>query len=445
MLRFWDPRELRDKPWLTAALLCVALLILPTLAWVVAPRVGGFAAPLAPKRAAAAAPIEAESRADDEPRGAAPRPVAAAPAPSPDDDEPGVSGTVVDPDGKPVEGAVVSCNEPSPGTYVATSDPQGRFKLAIEADGCKVTARHDEFTSSDERRVEKSRSTELRLKAGGGIEGFVVDERGAGVSPVMVAIESFSRGGEEAQVANGAARSFDARSGAFALEKLPAGKYVLTASAEGHPPAQSAPIDVDAGRTVRGVKIVVPRGGRLSGRVVDEATKKAIVGAVVSLDGMTTSQANAVKSATTDNRGAFTLEGAPPGPFSIRVAHLDYTTKIVPGITAAPGGAPTQIDVELSLRADGGPQTEMGGIGVRLSPMFGDLSVLQLDITGPAAKAGLAVSDRILRIDGVDTHTLTIAECTQRLRGPAGTTVVVTVKRGDATMDLTITRADIKF
>ena len=47
----------------------------------------------------------------------------------------------------------------------------------------------------------------------------------------------------------------------------------------------------------------------------------------------------------------------------------------------------------------------------------------------PAAKAGLRCGDEVTAIDGVSTHGLTSAECSERMRGKPGTTVVLSVRK----------------
>jgi C-terminal processing protease CtpA/Prc len=59
---------------------------------------------------------------------------------------------------------------------------------------------------------------------------------------------------------------------------------------------------------------------------------------------------------------------------------------------------------------------------------------------GPAASAGLMAGDVIARIDGRPTTELELADCIQRLRGPAGTVVAVGVEREGRTLDVTIRR-----
>ncbi|HVY49807.1 MAG TPA: carboxypeptidase regulatory-like domain-containing protein [Minicystis sp.] len=447
----WDARDGRGNKWVSAGLLCLALLVVPAFAWLVAPRAGGFAPPPADTHAAAAPDPPPAAEPPPEPNEPAPaaRPAVvdrpAADERTDDDAESeGINGKVLDPDGKPVARAVVRCVDKTDPPLFSMTDGAGSFRLPLAADGCHAKARHGEWAPSDEVLVAKGQRNEIRMREGGSVEGNVVDEHGVGVAPVMVAVESFVAATEPegAPGPSGRAKHFDSRSGEFRLEKLAPGRYVLTASAEGRPPAHSEPFQVEAGRTARGVKIVLPKGGRLTGHVVDAETKKPIGGAIVSLDSMTTSQANAIKPVTTDDAGAFTLDGAPPGPFSIRVGHLEYRTKIVPGL--ASGAAPTSVEVELAPRGDGGNETEMAGIGAHILPANGLLKVLFVEPDGPAAKAGLAALDTILAIDGVPIDAMTMMDCTQRLRGPAGTKVVVTVDRGEP-MDIAITRDNLRL
>ena len=63
----------------------------------------------------------------------------------------------------------------------------------------------------------------------------------------------------------------------------------------------------------------------------------------------------------------------------------------------------------------------------------------------PAHKYGLVCGDEILSIDGVSTHGLTSAQCSEKMRGEAGTKVLFKVKKlrtGD-TVDVTVVREKI--
>ncbi len=438
-----DAQPSRRHAWLMAALLCVAMLLLPAIAWLVAPRAGGFVTP----PPAHAAKIDQGQAAQPVARspGFEPRAKPTTPAPVEAKAEGPVTGTVLDPDGKPIANAYVGCEDRDKELFT-TTDKDGHFKLPPQASGCKAVSHHPEFSPMERTEIYAGRDNVLRLKGAGGIEGVVVDEKGAPVPAFLLAIESFMGAGESADTLppGNQAKSFQDPKGAFLMESLFPGKYVLTASADGRPPARSSTIEVEAGRTTRHVKIVLPRGATLTGKVIDAETRKPVVGAVISLDAMTQTSANAIKPARTDETGAYTLEGAPPGPFSIRVAQERYRTKIVPGLTTR-GGAAMQQDVELQPRGDGGAgDSELAGIGAILIPQPKGVVISWLLQNGPAESSGLHVGDVIARIDGLDAQGLTMSDCVQRLRGPEGSRVSVSVSReGEGTIEVLITRKNV--
>lgn len=61
----------------------------------------------------------------------------------------------------------------------------------------------------------------------------------------------------------------------------------------------------------------------------------------------------------------------------------------------------------------------------------------------PALAAGLKSGDVVLEVDGVSVNGSTLQEQVGRVRGEEGTDVTLTLRRGDRTFDLTITRAKI--
>ncbi|MFO0756807.1 MAG: carboxypeptidase regulatory-like domain-containing protein [Byssovorax sp.] len=436
-----DTAPPRRKAWISALLLSVAMLLLPLLSWLLAPKVGGFVAP--PPDHAAARPEQPDRPVthapDPGPRPASPKTPSGPAAGGP------VTGTVLDPEGKPVSGATVGCDDRDK-ELSATTDKDGHFALPPQASGCKAVCHHPDFAATERTEIVAGRDNLLRLRGAGGIDGVVVDEKGAPVAAYLIAVESFQAAGDNAEASppGGQAKNIQDPKGAFLLENLMPGKYILTASAEGRPPARSSSIDVEAGRTTHHVKIVLPKGAVLSGRVIDAETKKPVAGAVIGLDAITQTSANAIKPAKSDENGNYQLEGAPPGPFSIRVAQERYRTKIVPGLVTR--GLPTlQQDVELSPRGDGGAgDSELAGIGAILVPQPKGVIISWMLQNGPAQDAGLRVGDVISRIDGLDAQGLTMSDCVQRLRGPEGSRVSVTVTReGEGTVEVLITRKNV--
>lgn len=88
----------------------------------------------------------------------------------------------------------------------------------------------------------------------------------------------------------------------------------------------------------------------------------------------------------------------------------------------------------------------LSGVGLHIAtdPDRQTLVVISPVEGSPADKAGIRPLDRILAIDGVPTKDLTLDECADRMRGPAGTDVTILVEReGEPPFSLTLTRAII--
>lgn len=418
--------------WLLAAAVCAAMLVLPALFLWLAPR-PAIPARQAP-RAAKTEPTRGEVSAPPprpEVRATRPRHTARV-AP-----EGGavITGVVLDPDGKPMAGASVVCDDRAPAPSASTGD-DGRFQLDVDADGCLAVSRHASFIASDRTRLVAGRENVLQLNRGGAVSGEVVDERGAPVTTYALAIESYRGAAEPSPHGS---KTIDDVRGAFLWEGLAAGAYVFTAGAEGRPPARSAPIDVELGRTTHHVRIVLPAGARLSGRILDADTRRPLAGATIALDGATFTSVSGVRPARSDDSGGYALDGAPPGPFSIRVSHDGYVSKVVAGLMTR-GAASLQQDVELRTLGDGGSRSEHTGIGATLLASSKGVGIGSLLPGGGAEQVGLRVGDIFKRIDGVDAASFPITECIQRLRGPEGSVVSVQVERGREVVEVSIVR-----
>jgi len=432
----------RHRRWLLPALACAAMLIMPALAWLLLPSPRGFPPPPPPSAAsvAPAPPVAAPSAAPRRLQATAVQPARAGGSAAPADDGP-VTGVVLDPDGHPIAKATVACDDRDQ-TLAAITDEEGRFALAAAASGCLAVARHADFVGSERVALVAGRPNTLRLERGGAIEGDVVDERGAPVASFILAVESY-QGPANDGAPVGQTRSIQDPRGAFTWEKLVPGRYVLTASAEGRPPVRSRLVDVEVGRTTAHVRITLARGATLAGRVLDAATHRPVAGATVTLDAFTAPRAQSIRPATSDEQGAYALEGTPPGPFSVRVVRDGYRARIVTGLTTR--GAPTlQQDIELHPVVDGGPAgDEFAGIGAFLAPSPKGVTFARLVPDGPAQQAGLRAGDLIRRIDGADASSLAIFECMQSLRGPDGSRVTVQVERAGQRVDVTVQRRSL--
>ncbi|HEX8530133.1 MAG TPA: S41 family peptidase [Cytophagales bacterium] len=90
---------------------------------------------------------------------------------------------------------------------------------------------------------------------------------------------------------------------------------------------------------------------------------------------------------------------------------------------------------------------QYGGIGAAVSPRNGKTYVVLPSENSPAAKAGLRVSDEILRIDDIDVKNKSYHDVNKLLRGQANTAVKLTVKRygQDKPIDISVVRENIKI
>ncbi|HYD72699.1 MAG TPA: S41 family peptidase, partial [Candidatus Binatia bacterium] len=84
---------------------------------------------------------------------------------------------------------------------------------------------------------------------------------------------------------------------------------------------------------------------------------------------------------------------------------------------------------------------EYGGLGIEVTSEDGVVRVVSPIDGTPAARAGIQAGDFLTAIDGETIVGLTLNEAVQRMRGQAGTSIVVTVAREDVDpFDVTLTR-----
>jgi carboxyl-terminal processing protease len=93
-----------------------------------------------------------------------------------------------------------------------------------------------------------------------------------------------------------------------------------------------------------------------------------------------------------------------------------------------------------SAREERARRVGFGGIGLRLHTVNARTEILSVMPETPAATAGLKAKDRIVRIDGAVTDTWELKDVIEKLRGPVGGRVSLTVERpeqaGALTFDL---------
>lgn len=365
-----------------------------------------------------------------------------------------ISGRVLSREGAPLAGALVAAARElgfgvadATAAAVLTRD-DGGFTLDDLAPGYwRITARLPGRTPAAARRVEPgTRDVLLTLVDGGRLRGCATDAA-TGAPIVSLTVHLFDVRSPLRMVARESRASIDP-SGCYVLDGLAPGRTRVIVSAPGYAP--SAPMEADVPDPGRGDAVVDARlsaGGRLTGVVVSEGTGAPIEGARIALQGQLESASSALPAlaeAASDPQGRFALSGLPRRA-TILVAAAGHHARIVGGIEAAPGGSAGPITVPLRPTApDEEPRVDRAGIGAELMPHGDGLTIRALTADGGAARAGLVRGDVILGVDGRPVVELGMMEAIAAILGPEGTGVTLTIRRGERTDTVRVTRTEVK-
>ncbi len=102
------------------------------------------------------------------------------------------------------------------------------------------------------------------------------------------------------------------------------------------------------------------------------------------------------------------------------------------------------LDPDDRRRFDESLEGEFSGVGIELSIVENVITVITPLVGTPAEAAGVCAGDQILNIDGESTEGMTLTEAALRIRGEIGTTVTLTVRHDDGSIeDIPIVRDTI--
>jgi carboxyl-terminal processing protease len=90
---------------------------------------------------------------------------------------------------------------------------------------------------------------------------------------------------------------------------------------------------------------------------------------------------------------------------------------------------------------------EFGGLGIEVTMENGLIKVVSPIDDTPAFRAGLQPGDLITHLDGEAISGMSLADAVEKMRGPVGSDIKVTIRRGEASepFDVAITRDTIKI
>jgi RNA polymerase sigma factor (sigma-70 family) len=352
-----------------------------------------------------------------------------------------ITGRAIDAGGAPVADVLVRAAPAGldPGTRstaFATTGADGGFTLAgLDRLAYNLAAEaEDHAPAALDDVAGGTHGVTLMLDGGLPLAGEVIDGEGK-PSPAYTLLV-FRRAGAARRLV--IARSIVDPRGRFEI-RVARADYELVAAASGWAP--SAPTHASAGAT--DIRLTLSPGATLRGVVVASGDGKPIAYARIMREanggGASAQPSNAGTVSRPD--GTFELTGIPPGPLSISIAAGDYNPRIEAGMTAADGATLGPLTISLTRIAAGEqPALELVGIGIALSAHDDALRVDRVLPGSGAEAAGIVAGDQVIAVDGAPVAPLGVDGAVAKIRGVAGTTVAITLRRGDQAVQLVVQR-----
>lgn len=245
-----------------------------------------------------------------------------------------LSGNIVGPDGKPLEGAIVTAEggtSPSfPETPGAKTDPRGRFELlGLRPGSYTVVAQREGMAPGIAVEVvvldQEDATTTIALASGAAVEGRLV---GPSKRPVAapVFVEGLD-GRTPPLVLTSRLRAEAGRTGRFRIEALPPGSHTLAVEGPGFA-SERVRVEVPVrGPSIDLGDIALASGITIRGHVRD-ATGQPITDANVYASVSGGPRALRGAEATSRTGGSYILAGLSPGPYVVRVHASGFSPSV---------------------------------------------------------------------------------------------------------------------
>ncbi|NVJ25361.1 carboxypeptidase regulatory-like domain-containing protein [Myxococcus sp. AM011] len=349
-------------------------------------------------------------------------------------EERGISGTVREPSGTPSPFAVVAAVQGGsmPFTMRVHADEDGTFAIPTRPSGAPPL---EELVAHNGGRVVRLPSVregqglvDLRLSPAAHLRGKVVARGGA--VPAGFTLRLTEDTGEELPWEPLAPSTRRFSGDTFEMRDAP-GQVVKVHVQTHDGRTGSARVALEPGGSAT-VEVSLTTGGAASiiGRAVWSRGGGPAAGVAVFLDRAVSAKPDTVTGAD----GRFQLDDVRPGPHTVRLMPPEGRVE-THSVKVTEAEASDLGDVTVSPR-----RASPGTVGAGFSEERGQVAVAWLTPDGPAARAGVAVGDRLLAVDGLVVRDRMEAEA--RTRGAPGTPVRLQVRRGGGERELQATRAE---
>lgn len=346
---------------------------------------------------------------------------------------PGISGTVTDEsNGQPLAKAVVFI-ENAAMRLVATTNEQGRYRLAVAPGSYKVRAERQGYAAEwYNNKADAALADDVvltpggsvtgidfsLLRHGGSIAGVVRDAGGAAIAGARVSAWLPSPASNVHPAGVGKATS--AADGSYRIEGLAAGNYLVRAEAKGAlpeyydnaaTPQLASPVAVATNQAVVGIDFALDGGGSIAGSVTDVATGLPIAHAMVRVR---SGQIRGEWGARSDAQGNYLVEGLPSGDYTVyfvapRYIAEYYDDAVLPA-SATPVAvvAPQRVNGINAALASGpvGPRNYRGSVKAATGPVPAFTLVEAIDPSTRQVVVGTTDERGEFSIDAMDNAIL---------------------------------------
>ncbi|MFO0596032.1 MAG: carboxypeptidase regulatory-like domain-containing protein [Myxococcaceae bacterium] len=302
------------------------------------------------------------------------------------------------------------------------TDEQGRFKfeglpnelVSVDAEGPAGAATVRARAGQDVVLVLRKTEVIVHLR----------DDHGGPVTDGAISARSLDTGTTRSQLVL-------APDGVTRLE-LPTGRWELFLEVAGR--GRSQPATVTVGDVPAEATLVLQATLNVRGHVFDKATNLPLTGARVEAVSGESGKSFRV-SVLTDSRGEFQLPPV-PGASLIVVTRDGYLPQWRPIAQQ-----PWEFSLDPARADQKTPQlSQFEGVGMTLDGRTGQVKVVLVSEGSPAERAGVQAGDAVILVDGVAVTGMPIDQVVNRIRGPAGTPVVIQFQRQGQPIELTIRR-----